>query len=191
MNAYKAINIKYDTDGEAVPGLPVTLVVSAEHEGRVVDAISDKTGWCVESVDDIVPVPTYESLCSKFSALEEETEQALLDLLASRDIESINIKAYADNEDIDKLYFPQTDKNGYGVNVSIDSIRKDKKGKWIADVVDEDDDDWGTLRLNRTDFPAGVLVDVLGLVERIFECADDEHDGHVLAYDEEFEDVED
>lgn len=191
MNAYKAINIKYDTDGKAVPGLPVTLVVSAEHEGRVVDAISNKTGWCVESVEDIVPVPTYDSLCSEFNAMEERAEQALLDLLASRDIESINMKAYADNEDIDKFYFPQTDKNGYGVNIAIDTISKDENGNWVADVVDEDDDDWGTLDLNRQDFPNGALLDIIGLVERIFECADEEHGGHVLAYDEEFEDVED
>ena len=132
----------------------------------------------------------YEEICSEFNALVEKTEHALLDLLASRGIESINMKAYADNEDINKFYFPQTDKNGYGVNVSIDTIRKSEDGKWIADVVDENDDDWGTLDLNRMDFSDGALLDILGLVERVFKCADNEHSGHVLAAGEDFDDIE-
>lgn len=45
--------IVYDTDGVVINGLPKTLVVECEDEEEVIDAISDQTGWCVESVEDI------------------------------------------------------------------------------------------------------------------------------------------
>ena len=49
------MGIKYDTDGLEIAGLPTNLFVDAEDIDRVVDKISDKTGWLVESVRSIIP----------------------------------------------------------------------------------------------------------------------------------------
>ena len=92
-----------------------------------------------------------------------------------------------DNELIDWLCFPQTDKNGYGVNVKIDTIRKNEKGEWLADVVDECDDDWGTLELTPWNFGTSDLIDILGMVESIFGIADENYDGKVYAVGEDIE----
>jgi hypothetical protein len=52
MAKFLAIGIKYDTDGYRVK-LPKNMVVECDDEDEVVDAISDETGWLVESVEDI------------------------------------------------------------------------------------------------------------------------------------------
>lgn len=49
------MGIKYDTDGLEIAGLPTNLMVEAEDIDQVVDKISDKTGWLVESVRSIIP----------------------------------------------------------------------------------------------------------------------------------------
>ena len=53
---YYAMGIQYDTDGQEIAGLPTNLMVDAEDIDEVVDIISDKTGWLVETLDRIVPV---------------------------------------------------------------------------------------------------------------------------------------
>ena len=52
---YYAQGIKYDTDGQEIPGLPVNMMVKADDIDQVVDTISDKTGWLVSSVCSIIP----------------------------------------------------------------------------------------------------------------------------------------
>lgn len=52
---YYAQGIKYDTDGQEIPGLQTSMMVEADDIDQVVDRISDKTGWLVESVCSIVP----------------------------------------------------------------------------------------------------------------------------------------
>lgn len=52
---YYARGIKYDTDGQEIPGLPVNMMVEADDIDQVVDIISDKTGWLVSSVRSIIP----------------------------------------------------------------------------------------------------------------------------------------
>lgn len=52
---YYAQGIKYDTDGQEIPGLPVNMMVKADDIDQAVDIISDKTGWLVESVRSIIP----------------------------------------------------------------------------------------------------------------------------------------
>ena len=52
---YYAQGIKYDTDGQEIPGLPVNAMVKADDIDQVVDTISDKTGWLVSSVNSIIP----------------------------------------------------------------------------------------------------------------------------------------
>jgi hypothetical protein len=52
MPNIRIFNIKYDTDGENVPGLPAELFYDAdtdnidEIEDELGDFISDTTGWC-------------------------------------------------------------------------------------------------------------------------------------------------
>ena len=133
-------------------------------------------------------IVNYDSLCNEFNALNEKAHKALIETLNKRGVESINVKTYTDNELIDWLCFPQTDKNGYGVNVKIDTIRKNEKGKWVADVVNEDDDDWGTLELTPWNFDTSGLIDILGLVENIFNIADKHYNGKVFGVGECVED---
>ena len=52
---FYAQGIKYDTDGQEIPGLPVNMMVEADDIDQVVDKISDKTGWLVLSVRSIFP----------------------------------------------------------------------------------------------------------------------------------------
>ena len=133
-------------------------------------------------------IVNYKSLCEEFATLQSKANTALIETLNNRGVESINVKTYTDNDLIDWLCFPQTDKNGYGVNVKIDTIRKNEKGKWVADVVNEDDDDWGTLELTPWNFDTSGLIDILGLVENIFNIADKHYDGKVYAVGEDIED---
>ena len=133
-------------------------------------------------------IENYASLCEKFAALNQKAHKALVETLNKRGIESINVKAYMDNDLIDWLCFPQTDKNGYGVNVKIDTIRKNEKGEWLADVVDECDDDWGTLELTPWNFGTSDLIDILGAVESIFNVADEDYGGKVFGVGEDIED---
>lgn len=130
-------------------------------------------------------IENYASLCEKFAALNQKAQKALIETLNKRGVESINVKTYMDNELIDWLCFPQTDKNGYGVNVKIDTIRKNEKGEWVADVVNEDDEDWGTFELTPWNFGASDLIDILGMVESIFGIADENYDGKVFGVGED------
>lgn len=133
-------------------------------------------------------IVNYASLCEEFAALNKKAHKALIETLNKRGVESINVKTYMDNDLIDWLCFPQTDKNGYGVNVKIDTIRKNEKGEWVADVVNEDDEDWGTLELTPWNFDTSGLIDILGIVESIFGIADEDYDGKVFGVGECVED---
>lgn len=133
-------------------------------------------------------IVNYDSLCKEFNVLNKKAHKALIETLNKRGVESINVKTYMDNDLIDWYSFPQTDKNGYGVNVKIDTIHKNKKGEWVADVVDESDDDWGTLELTTWNFDCSALIDILGIVEGIFNIADEDYDGKVYAAGEDIED---
>lgn len=132
-------------------------------------------------------IVNYNSLCDEFNALNQKAHKALIETLNKRGVESINVKTYMDNDLIDWFSFPQTDKNGYGVNVKIDTIHKNKKGEWVADVVDESDDDWGELELTTWNFDCSALIDILGIVEGIFDTADEDYGGKVFAAGEDIE----
>ena len=58
MKRFLVSGIKYETDGCKV-NLPSSLVVECDdyvcaEDDEVIDAVSDITGWLVESVEDIV-----------------------------------------------------------------------------------------------------------------------------------------
>ena len=132
-------------------------------------------------------IENYSSLCKEFNILTQKAQKALIETLNNRGVESINVKTYMDNDLIDCNYFPQTDKNGYGVNVKIDTIRKNEKGEWVADVVNEDDEDWGTLELTIWNFDCSGLIDILSIVEDIFNTADKDYNGKVFGAGEDIE----
>lgn len=50
---YKVTGIVYETDGPLDYDLPTTMIVEAEDEDLAVDAVSDETGFLVESVESI------------------------------------------------------------------------------------------------------------------------------------------
>ena len=52
MPAYKAIGIDWDTDGVETD-LPYVSAVNCDSEDEVVDALSDKYGFCINSVIEI------------------------------------------------------------------------------------------------------------------------------------------
>ena len=133
-------------------------------------------------------IENYSSLCKEFNILTQKAQKALIETLNNRGVESINVKTYMDNELIDCNYFPQTDKNGYGVNVKIDTIRKNEKGEWVVDVVNEDEYDWGTLELSIWNFDCSGLIDILSIVEDIFNTSDKDYNGKVFGAGEDIED---
>lgn len=133
-------------------------------------------------------IENYSSLCKEFNILTQKAQKALIETLNNRGVESINVKTYMDNDLIDCNYFPQTDKNGYGVNVKIDTIRKNEKGEWLVDVVNEDEYDWGTLELTIWNFDCSGLIDILSIVEDIFNAADKDYNGKVFGAGENIED---
>ena len=69
--------------------------------------------------------------------------------------------------------------------MKIDTIRKNEKGEWVADVVNEDDEDWGTLELTPWEFDCSALIDTLGIVEGIFNIADENYGGKVYGVGED------
>lgn len=133
-------------------------------------------------------IENYSSLCKEFNILTQKAQKALIETLNNRGVESINVKTYMDNDLIDCNYFPQTDKNGYGVNVKIDTIRKNEKGEWLVDVVNEDEYDWGTLELTIWNFDCSGLIDILSIVEDIFNTADKDYNGKVFGAGEDIDD---
>lgn len=131
---------------------------------------------------------SYDALCVEFHNLWEKAHSTLNNMLNNRGVETINVMAYIDADMLDICpSFSQTDKNGYGVNVTLKLIHKDKNGDWVVDVVDEDYDDWDTLNFDQWNFDAGALIDVIGVIEEIFEIADDQYNGKVLGVGENFE----
>ena len=54
---FKAVNIKYDTDGKKVKGLPKSMTLNRDYlsledvETNGADEISDRTDWCVFGFD--------------------------------------------------------------------------------------------------------------------------------------------
>lgn len=180
---YKATGIVYDTDGVDVTNLPDALTVTAENEDGIADAISELTGWCVESINAIeLVIPTSEELFEEYNQVHAKAEDALTSLLDKRRVTSINVKA--------SCTFNKTDKNGFTVRVSIDTIHKDERRRWVADCVDQDWNAWGTLDLDSHDFDAEELLFILKTVEDIFRHADEKDPCKGLVNWEDYDDLE-
>lgn len=55
VKTFRASGIRYDTDGNDIV-LPSAMTVTCASEEEVADAISDATGWLVESIDEIIEI---------------------------------------------------------------------------------------------------------------------------------------
>lgn len=55
---FKVIGIDWDCFADPSHyNLPIETIIEAEDEDDVVDKLSDKYGWCINSVEDIIPIP--------------------------------------------------------------------------------------------------------------------------------------
>ena len=132
---------------------------------------------------------TYQEYCEKFWAIRKECLEDLTEVLNKRGVDYINVAAYTSSDAIDENpCVPMTDKHGYGTNCTIDHIRKEN-GKWVADLVDEDEDPFDDGELaDAYYFDTSVLIDVYGMVLSIFEYADEYNDGRVCGEGEDLDD---
>ena len=135
---------------------------------------------------------TYEEMCEIINSLRREAFEGIREILNKRGVESINVKTYRDNEDIDWVGIPACDKNGYGVTCYIDTIRKDKDGFWVADLVDECGDPFDTWDLEDKYFyfDASSAIDIFGMIEEIFKVSDEDYNGKVYKAGEDIGDDE-
>ena len=122
----------------------------------------------------------YQDFCTDFRNIGAKVEKTLTEILNERNVDSINVKTYMDENLVDYYIFPRTDNNGYAVNTKIDTIVKNKNGEWLVNLLDESDDEWDTLELTSWNFDASQLIDILGIIIGIFAVADDEYNGKVF-----------
>jgi hypothetical protein len=62
MSKFKVTDIAWDTDGADLPhDVPLNTEIEAEDEDAVADALSDKYGWCIASlnIEEIVETVPY------------------------------------------------------------------------------------------------------------------------------------
>ena len=62
VKKFKVVGIKWDCDGVSPKkyNLPTTTIIEEEDEDYVIDALSDKYGWLIESVKDIIELHNNE-----------------------------------------------------------------------------------------------------------------------------------
>lgn len=115
---------------------------------------------------------------ANFSHLREnligDIRTLLRDKMRLHNKNSIDVFYYTDVEGIvDKPMFPTCDKNGYGVLVCISAIKLGKKD-WEFSMDNEDSESWDTWGLYRDyDFSTEGMVDVLRLLENIFNYCEE------------------
>lgn len=91
MKKFKLTGIDWDCDDDSVQ-LPEEMVVECLDEDSAVDAASDKTGWCINSVKDIVEIKNYILHFEIIKGVQEEAgadKEDILDAAAQSLIENI------------------------------------------------------------------------------------------------------
>ena len=134
---------------------------------------------------------TYQEYCDLYNGMRKDVIKDIKTALDERGVEYINVYAYRKDYAIDEdaeIYL--SDKNGYGVLCRIDYIEKTDNG-WNFALVDEFEDDFCDYELGGCcPFDTSALIDIYGLVQSIFEYADEECGGRVCGKGEDLEDVE-
>lgn len=179
---YKVTNIVYDTDGVKVE-LPTEMVVECDSQEGIADAISDKTGWLVESFS----IEKHSEVCIELlMQVREQAKSAIMEILTERKVESINIQPYFQDCYVTNYAFFETDKNGNGECLEVESV-KVVNGKPIFTMYTNYGNYWGERTLG--DFDTSEVVYILEILEEIFEQVDDGEP--LLKEDETFDDYED
>ena len=120
-----------------------------------------------------------EEIYKGLSLLHEQALDCLIGLLNEKmKTESINVYYYYNEGDVDKYMFLDTDNDGYGKGLFIDTIKRVGDSEYVFNMVDEDEEDWGERDL--TDFNVTELVNILEMFEGLFDAVEDYYDGKVL-----------
>ncbi len=54
---YRVIGIDWDCDGDPSDyNLPAETVIECDNEDAVMDELSAKYGWCIDAVEEIIPI---------------------------------------------------------------------------------------------------------------------------------------
>ena len=126
----------------------------------------------------------YEKLCS----VGVEVKTAILDLLNSHNIDSIEISTYVKEGYIPNYIFYDMDNNGYGIAYNLEYIKKDNKGVGYVFGLTTNDGDMYTENVLH-DFNAVELVYLLTMLEELFKNTD-ENDVPIKKIGEYFDDWE-
>lgn len=122
---------------------------------------------------------TSEEIYKGLSLLREQALDSLIGLLNKKmNTESINVYYYYKEGDVDKYMFLDTDNDGYGKGLFIDTIKRVGDGEYVFNMVDEDEEDWGERDL--TDFNVTELANILEMFEGLFDAVEDYYDGKLL-----------
>ena len=163
---YKVTNIVYSTDGIKVE-LPTELVVECENKNEIVDAISDKTGWLVESFS--IEKPS-ELIIDMLMKVREQAKDEILAILTEHDVESINVQPYIQEGYITNYSFFDTDKNGNGECLELEAIKMNNDGTPEFTMFTNYGDYFCVKEF--CEFDTSELVYILEMLEEIFECVD-------------------
>lgn len=178
---YKVTNIAYATDGAKVY-LPTEMIVECESKDKIADAISDKTGWLVESFS----IEKHSShIIDLLMQVRDKTKSAIMEILTERKVESINLQPYIQEDYITNYSFFDTNRHGDGECLELDGVKMEKGNPWFT-MYTSYGSYWGEKKLN--DFDTSELVYVLEMLEDVFEQVDNGEP--LLKEDETFDEDE-
>lgn len=136
---------------------------------------------------------TYQEYCDIYHNIFNECKKDTLDVLNKRGVDYINVHAYHIDDAIDEnCWVNTTDKNGYGTCCTIDAIYKED-GKWWVSLVDEDENpfDDECLEDGYTEYmETSSIIDLYGMIQSIFEYADENNNGRICGKGEDLDDLE-
>ena len=119
-----------------------------------------------------------EKLNKSLHDIYEKATESIKDLLDKRmNTNSINMDYYQREESGTWYSFLGFNKDGYGVAVHIDIIKK-VKGNYIFEMVNEDGDVFEKRMLS--DFTAQDTVNILNMLEQVFYYVDNCYNGKIL-----------
>lgn len=131
-----------------------------------------------------------EKFLEKLSEVREQIIEAIRTLIKERNIKSINFYEYWSEKGLDRYLFYDTDDDGYGMALYIESLEYNEKTNDVClEMKDVDDYNQGSWDFDNLD--AMGCQYLLTMLEDIIETADDEDNGHILSKDESFDDLED
>jgi hypothetical protein len=122
---------------------------------------------------------TSYDLSESLDIIKDQAIDAIRGLLNERLGEkgSIGINYYCIEADVIRYDFHDTDRNGYGVGINIDTIEIDDDELTFI-MVDQDGDGWSEREVG--DFTTTEVVWILEMLEDAFNVIDDEFNGIII-----------